>query len=950
MFTNYEAAAVSANSVTNLLEKCLRSGHPKTVLESFEIFIPENPLKIFMEFLYNYYKLNFNSSLLLAKLETFQVSLKSSRKNSTISETDREMTYLNNKLWIETTAVRLLLAVIGCSCTSSYEQISIVESLCNIKIWEYFSCDCPDFDNVLSILKALYYSNSNVTLDISVIFDMKNSRQAVVSCINELLDGQQYRVALKIAQIEKLPPDLILVKKWQSKMNDRSDQHFWQICNESFTKHNVTADCVVDFYVDCSETFSDFLEKFTLLKLAWEWAQKYDLSCQYELEKKMWIAFLRLEEKNRDLDIFDIQSTSYLYKDLINTLGNIVPVEDELNKDFASQIDRIVSFALNRGNFWLALKLQKMFNCKNTDLETLKLCHSLAEGILLPHQLNAEQRLLLSNVNYLRTYSSHKKTYLSTRISTVSSSSHSPANSLHIQTTDCIDAYMNDTLAILKLLSEHLHNGLEIGQNIFMNYRISINIDIPYQVVVVATDYMKLLRDALGHNCLNKLDVVHDFIWAYKWSKHDVADFICEELVNATSRYVDSQQDRLTMWDLSLDQDFVQVLQLLQDNCSILGYKIYSYASTLYKSHIESESLFKTSNLALVTELLIRAHECFTADCNMEGISMILKKSKEIVANFLVLQDWKLIVRLLTGIGRYTEMNYVFQILKENDQFEFLLRKGLRKDGALKVALLEYLNKFCPDNRDLYKIVALHFTLFSEVAMLWEKEAQNVIKNLVTISKLEMQNNKMNPEEEPFILFQNTDSTKKFLRKALENYIHATDFHLQGEKLNKAINSTRQAELVALQLGIISEVPTNGLVICLLNLRSSQIVSLISSKLNFEQSLILVEAYNFHTDWASVLYEQYVIKNNSIFLEGFLKHLPLTETLIYDMSRKFITTSVNSMSSIECMKNVLNRLSSLHMKYRIASELGFTDLVEDLIATGQLVYLKDTVWKKGYKS
>jgi spatacsin len=440
--------------------------------------------------------------------------------------------------------------------------------------------------------------------------------------------------------------------------------------------------------------------------------------------------------------------------------------------------------------------------------------------------------------------------------------------------------------------------------------------------------------------------------WDNNLYKHviQVADFICEELVNATSRYVDSQQDRLTMWDLSLDQDFVQVLQLLQDNCSILGYKIYSYASTLYKSHIESESLFKTSNLALVTELLIRAHECFTADCNMEGISMILKKSKEIVANFLVLQDWKLIVRLLTGIGRYTEMNYVFQILKENDQFEFLLRKGLRKDGALKVALLEYLNKFCPDNRDLYKIVALHFTLFSEVAMLWEKEAQNVIKNLVTISKLEMQNNKMNPEEEPFILFQNTDSTKKFLRKALENYIHATDFHLQGEKLNKAINSTRQAELVALQLGIISEVPTNGLVICLLNLRSSQIVSLISSKLNFEQSLILVEAYNFHTDWASVLYEQYVIKNNSIFLEGFLKHLPLTETLIYDMSRKFITTSVNSMSSIECMKNVLNRLSSLHMKYRIASELGFTDLVEDLIATGQLVYLKDTVWKKGYKS
>lgn len=36
-------------------------------------------------------------------------------------------------------------------------------------------------------------------------------------------------------------------------------------------------------------------------------------------------------------------------------------------------------------------------------------------------------------------------------------------------------------------------------------------------------------------------------------------------------------------------------------------------------------------------------------------------------------------VRLVTGVGRFTEMNYVFQILKENDQFEFLLGKGLNK-------------------------------------------------------------------------------------------------------------------------------------------------------------------------------------------------------------------------------------------------------------------------------
>lgn len=50
------------------------------------------------------------------------------------------------------------------------------------------------------------------------------------------------------------------------------------------------------------------------------------------------------------------------------------------------------------------------------------------------------------------------------------------------------------------------------------------------------------------------------------------------------------------------------------------------------------------------------------------------------------------------------------------------------------------------------------------------------------------------------------------------------------------------------------------------------------------------------------------------------------------------------------MKNVLDHLMSVHAKYRIASELGFTDIVEDLLRSGQLAYLKDTVWKKGYRS
>jgi spatacsin len=49
-------------------------------------------------------------------------------------------------------------------------------------------------------------------------------------------------------------------------------------------------------------------------------------------------------------------------------------------------------------------------------------------------------------------------------------------------------------------------------------------------------------------------------------------------------------------------------------------------------------------------------------------------------------------VRLLTGVGRYREMNYIFQILKDNEQFEFLLGKGLDK---VTLVVTEFISAIC---------------------------------------------------------------------------------------------------------------------------------------------------------------------------------------------------------------------------------------------------------------
>lgn len=91
---------------------------------------------------------------------------------------------------------------------------------------------------------------------------------------------------------------------------------------------------------------------------------------------------------------------------------------------------------------------------------------------------------------------------------------------------DNVDAPLDETLALLSTLTEKITNGSGLAFTILRAYRISINIEIPYHVVISTPDSTKLLRDVLEDDCMNKLEVVHDFCYVYKWSKEQVRCFL----------------------------------------------------------------------------------------------------------------------------------------------------------------------------------------------------------------------------------------------------------------------------------------------------------------------------------------------------------------------------------------------------------------------------------------
>lgn len=84
------------------------------------------------------------------------------------------------------------------------------------------------------------------------------------------------------------------------------------------------------------------------------------------------------------------------------------------------------------------------------------------------------------------------------------------------------------------------------------------------------------------------------------------------------------------------------------------------------------------------------------------------------------------------------------------------------------------------------------------------------------------------------------------------------------------------------------------------------------------------------------------------YLDQFMNNFILSDHLVQDISRKFLR-STHHPATVNCMKELLQRLPSVVVKYKIASELGFTDILQDLLAEDKLAYLKDTVWKKGYR-
>ncbi|XP_061711592.1 spatacsin [Cydia pomonella] len=283
-------------------------------------------------------------------------------------------------------------------------------------------------------------------------------------------------------------------------------------------------------------------------------------------------------------------------------------------------------------------------------------------------------------------------------------------------------------------------------------------------------------------------------------------------------------------------------------------------------------------------ELLVVAHECFSCACDTEGVAVVLRSAQALTAQLLAARSWRLMVRLLTGLARYTEMAYVFQVLRDKHQFEFLLGQfdfmlGQQKEKIteFKQGLLDYLKTHCPGDTDTYIMVALHFNMYSEAANVKRKQALDLISDLEKLAiESAPKGSSRKPSQPVWVMIHDNNVTRSMLETALNHSTDAAELYLQGGCTGFAGEMAALAQNIALQMSLLNASPTR----LILNKSTEQMYKLVSEYLSFMEGLVLL-AQRGAAAWRELAYRR-ALGNDQAYLRDCAAYRP-------DVAHDFLT-------------------------------------------------------------
>lgn len=419
-----------------------------------------------------------------------------------------------------------------------------------------------------------------------------------------------------------------------------------------------------------------------------------------------------------------------------------------------------------------------------------------------------------------------------------------------------------------------------------MAFRTAMYLDKEYLDVLQTKDPYELLQNAMNDPCLNRLLVMNDIMTSMQMRPVEIASFMAEQIARAIikSRFYLFQSSSSSnfgqnfLWEYDLDKDFHLFLELCPET-STLGHCLLRYCDVLkiYRQYdsmknaepdftgqhnakemgeifnnlrtiMENQVLSHKKQNTITVELLIKANDCFMHECSMEGIVYVLQRCRALTSVLTAAKSWHLIAKLLMGVAHYRDMYYCFETLIQNDQFESLLGQfdGDRARGY-KQAVIQYLREHHPDDKENFRLAALHFHMYEEVAKMKENEAYAIIDDAIKDCEVETVNDKLlekankskpSTSSDPGPSTSNDRLNAAFaagvtfldcsktlldtLNKAMETYASAAENYLFENVLGKAAKAAHTAEMVAMQIHLVRDAlnDVKPYCVCVVRIRS----------------------------------------------------------------------------------------------------------------------------------
>ncbi|XP_045380253.2 spatacsin isoform X3 [Camelus bactrianus] len=901
----------------------------KTLIRGFHLFFKDSPLLLMMEtyelcmFFKNYKEAE-------AKLLEFQKSLE------TLDTAATRVHAVIPAPWLKE-QVCFLLKLMLQQCRTQYELGKLLQLFVGI---EHLFSDGPDVKKLCVLSQILKDTSIDINRVIITSYSLENFQHECRSILEKLETEGQFALARRVAELAELPVDNLVIEEITQEMQTLKhvDQwslkqariDFWKKCHENFKKNCISSKAASSFFSaqalkarECptEEGWSCAEERHLLLTLTGHWLAQEDLvplEELEELEKQIWLCRITqhtLRGNQQEIEprcsqqmstsgelTFDSLAREFSFSKLaalntskyleLNGLPSKDNCENRLDWKEQESLNFLIGRLLDDGCVHEASRVCRYFHFYNQDVAVVLHCRALASGEASVDDLHPEIHALLRSAELPE--------------------EEEPGFPLRkVQSTSSLDSQsfvmlppIDEVVSNLETLTSRCLHGKNYCRQVLCLYELAKELGCSY-TDVAAQDGEAMLRAILASQQPDRCRRAQAFISTQGLKPDTVAELVAEEVTRELLTPSEGTGHKLMFIPAEESQTFLQLTALCQDR-TLVGMKLLDKISSV--PHGE---------LSCTTELLILAHHCFTLTCHMEGIIRVLQAARLLTDNHLAPnEEYGLVVRLLTGIGRYNEMTYIFDLLHKKHYFEVLMRKKLDPSGTLKTALLDYIKRCRPGDSEKHNMIALCFSMCREIGENHEAAA------CIQLKLIESQ-----PWEDSL---KDGHQLKQLLLKALTLMLDAAESYAKDSCVRQALHCHRLTKLITLQIHFLN----TGQNTMLINLGRHRLMDCILALPRFYQASIVAEAYDFVPDWAEILYQQVILKGDFNYLEEFKQQRLLRSSIFEEISIKCKHHQPTDLV-VKNLKKLFTYCEDVYLYYKLAYEHKFCDVVNVLLKDPQ---------------